>query len=119
MISSAIAQTVGHTAGTRPHRTGDGRRGTHSGGTGGDTEGRGTDYGTPGTGTGTGRVSPGCSSMMEHTGVTMIGQEHEQGRVEGVSPTEFMGVKIRVKISRSRSRSRDIDYGRTVMTVEL
>ena len=37
--------------------------------------------------------------MMEHTGVTMIGQEHEQGRVEGVSPTEFMGVKIRVKIS--------------------
>ena len=29
----------------------------------------------------------------------MIGQEHEQGRVEGVSPTEFMGVKIRVKIS--------------------
>ena len=36
--------------------------------------------------------------MMEHTGVTMIGQEHEQGRVEGVSPTEFMGVKIRVKI---------------------
>ena len=38
--------------------------------------------------------------MMEHTGVTMIGQEHEQGRVEGVSPTEFMGVKIRVKISR-------------------
>lgn len=45
--------------------------------------------------------------MMEHTGVTMIGQEHEQGRVEGVSPTEFMGmgVKIRVKISRSR----DID----------
>jgi hypothetical protein len=50
-------------------------------------------------------VSPGCSSMMEHTGVTMRGQEHEQGRVEGVSPTEFMGVKIRVKISRSR----DID----------
>ena len=43
--------------------------------------------------------------MMEHTGVTMRGQEHEQGRVEGVSPTEFMGVKIRVKISRSR----DID----------
>ena len=38
--------------------------------------------------------------MMEHTGVTMRGQEHEQGRVEGVSPTEFMGVKIRVKISR-------------------
>ena len=37
--------------------------------------------------------------MMEHTGVTMRGQEHEQGRVEGVSPTEFMGVKIRVKIS--------------------
>ena len=37
--------------------------------------------------------------MMEHTGVTMIGQEHEQGRVEGVSPpTEFMCVKIRVKI---------------------
>ena len=36
--------------------------------------------------------------MMEHTGVTMIGQEHEQGRVEGVSPTEFMGVKICVKI---------------------
>ena len=28
----------------------------------------------------------------------MRGQEHEQGRVEGVSPTEFMGVKIRVKI---------------------
>ena len=38
--------------------------------------------------------------MMEHTGVTMRGQEHEQGRVEGVSPTEFMGVKIRVKIVR-------------------
>ena len=34
---------MGHTAGTRPHRTGDGRRGTHSGGAGGDTEGRGTD----------------------------------------------------------------------------
>ena len=49
-----------------PHRTGDGRRGTHSGGTGGDKEGRGTDYGTPDTGTCTGRVSPSCSSMMEH-----------------------------------------------------
>ena len=37
--------------------------------------------------------------MMEHTGVTMRGQEHEQGRVEGVSPNEFMGVKIRVLLS--------------------
>ena len=40
---------MGHTAGTRPHRTGDGRRGTHSCGTGRDTEGRGpdkTDYAT-------------------------------------------------------------------------
>ena len=43
--------------------------------------------------------------MMEHTGVTMRGQEHEQGRVEGVSPTEFMGVKIRVKI-KSKTLSR-------------
>ena len=40
-----------------PHRTGDGRRGNHSGGTGGDTEGRRTNYGIPGTG----KVSPGCS----------------------------------------------------------